>query len=126
MRTLQRVLILPALLLVVNACSRHKTSAPATPAEPSLLHVENHHWLDVDVYVFHDGQRSRLGTVTAASSKDFVFPRSMVGSTRQVRLIADPVGSSSGTATDPITLRPGTRVNWTLESSLDRSSLTVY
>jgi hypothetical protein len=80
----------------------------------------------VNILVLHDGQRSRLGTVTATSTKDFVFPTHLLTDLGEVRLIADPVGSTSSLTTELIVLRPGTRVVWTLESSLQRSSLSVY
>lgn len=126
MRTLLvRLLLLPALVLV-SACGRHHASGPPAPLVPAVLHVENHHWLDVDLYVLHDGQRGHLGTVTATSTKVFTIPRSMIGSMGEVRLIADPVGERGTLTTDIIVVKPGTQVYWTLESSLDRSSLSVY
>jgi hypothetical protein len=127
MRALHRALMSLPLLLAIVGCWRHRGEASVTsPYARSTLHIENHHWLDVDIYVVHDGQRSRLGTVTAATSKDFIFPRSMLGQLGQIRLIADPVGGGGGISTDVIVVRPGTQVAWTLESSLSRSSLAVY
>lgn len=127
MRALHRALISLPLLLAIVGCWRHRGEASVTsPYARSTLHIENHHWLDVDIYVVHDGQRSRLGTVTAATSKDFIFPRSMLGQLGQIQLIADPVGGGGRISTDVIVVRPGTHVAWTLESSLSRSSLAVY
>ncbi len=127
MRALHRALISLPLILALAGCWRHRGEASVTsPYARSTLHIENHHWLDVDIYVVHDGQRSRLGTVTAATSKDFIFPRSMVGQLGQIRLIADPVGSPEEIRTETIVVKPGNRVTWTLESSLSRSSLAVY
>lgn len=125
MHLVQRLLVLPVLLLCA-ACAHRASPEPAAPAARSTLHVDNHHWLDVDIFVVHDGQRSRLGTVTATAARDFVFPREMLGSLGEVRLVADPVGSQDAIITDLIVVKPGTAVTWTLESSLQRSSLAVY
>lgn len=125
MRVVQRLLVMPVLLLAA-ACAHRAAPEPVAPDARSMLHVVNHHWLDVNIIVEHDGQRSRLGTVTATSAKDFVFPRGMIGSMGEVRLIADPVGESGSIITDRIVVKPGTEVSWTLESSLQRSSLAVY
>lgn len=127
MRTINRLLIFPALVLAITACGRPRTAPDlAGPLPSSLLHIDNHHWLDVEIYVEHDGQRSRLGTVTATSSHDFTFPRGMLGQLGVIRLIADPIGSRSGVVSDEIAVKPGMRVSWTLESHLQRSSLAVY
>lgn len=125
MHTLARLLLLPSLALA-TACGHHRASGPLAPVEPAVLHIENHHWLDVDVFVLHDGQRSHLGSVSATSTSVFTLPRSMIGSMGEVRLIADPVGERGTLTTDIIVVKPGTQVYWTLESSLDRSSLAVY
>jgi hypothetical protein len=127
MRALQRSVVLIVMALAVNACWGHRGEpTPADPYTRSTLHIDNHNWLDVDIFVEHDGQRSRLGTVVATSSQDFVFPPTMLGQQGTIRLIADPVGSSSGIVTEFIVVKPGTQVTWTLETSLRRSSLSVY
>src|SRR2546429_631967 len=59
---------LVALLCAAPACWWHrKPSAEAVVAAPAgeiALQVTNHNFLDVVVYVVHDGQRTRVGTVT--------------------------------------------------------------
>jgi hypothetical protein len=126
-RTPRSLLILAVAVLAVNACAHHRhDSGSVAPYEPATLHVENHHWLDVDIFVIHEGQRTRLGAVTAATSKDFVLPRSMISGGREIRLVADPVGSPGALTTEGIVVRGGSQVTWTLESNLQRSSLSIY
>lgn len=128
MRWLQRLVVLSAVMLVAGSCFLHHGGAQSEEAysAPATLFVENHNWSDVAIIALHQGQRTRLGTVTAASSKSFVFPRQLVGDLAGVRLIADAIGSPDQQTTEVIVLRPGTRVTWTLEDALVRSSLTVY
>lgn len=128
MRWLQRLVVLAAIVLVAGSCFLHHAGTQSDEAysAPATLFVENHNWSDVAIIALHQGQRTRLGTVTAASSKSFVFPRHMVGDLAGIRLIADAIGSTDQQVTEVIMLRPGTRVTWTLQDALDRSNLTVY
>jgi hypothetical protein len=50
----------------------------------------------------------------------------MLGATRTVRLIADPVGSPQSVGTDPIHVAPGQFIEWRLENELAMSSVGVY
>jgi hypothetical protein len=90
------------------------------------VHVENKHWLDIVVYVEHDGQRSRLGTVTAASTTDFTLRPTLIGQTGAIQLIGDAVGSPGTVQTGTIVVRPGSHVTWTLQTNLARSDVSVY
>lgn len=124
---LQRLLLVPAILLALGGCGRgQKSTSQPLPSTPSRLQVENHHWLDINIYVVHDGQRSRLGTASAAKTTDFTFPPSLLGQLGAIQLICDPVGSDDGITSQSIVVKPGTRVVWTLESDLARSTLAVY
>jgi len=98
----------------------------ADPQAPTPLTVDNNNWLDVVVFVFHDGELSRVGTVTAASSSDFFLPAWMVGQTRNIRLVGDPIGSNAGVRTELIHVQPGQFIEWRLESQLARSTVAVY
>ncbi|HEX5387574.1 MAG TPA: hypothetical protein VFW66_12780 [Gemmatimonadales bacterium] len=118
-----------ALVMGLAACGGHnspETVPNVDPDTPIALIVQNSHWLDVVVYVVHDGESTRVGDVTAASTGNFVLPRWMIGQGRAIRLVADPVGSGAGTVTDVLTVLPGESVEWHLESQLSRSSVSVY
>lgn len=111
------------------ACARHSRAgnrAAPVSQEPVSLEVQNNHWLDVVLYVVHDGQRTRLGTATAARTTTFRLPSKLLGQLGEIRLIADPVGERGVLSSEAVVVKPGTRVVWTLESDLTRSSLAVY
>src|SRR5512146_2808733 len=83
------------LAVAAFGCGGHQDveddAAPeADPLAPTPLTVDNAHWLDCVVFVFHDGELSRVGTVTAASSTNFFLPNWMIGQSRNIRLLADP------------------------------------
>lgn len=96
------------------------------PQAPTPLTVANNHWLDVVVWVMHDGEFTRVGTVTAASSSEFFLPPWMIGPTRSIRLTAHPIGGNGAVRTELIHIQPGQFIEWHLESQLARSSVAVY
>jgi len=109
------------------ACgSPHRPPAAPAPQDSFAIVVINHHWLDVTVYVVHDGQRTRVGTVTATTTQQFDLSARLLGSNRQVALIGDAVGSKEVVRTEVLTLQPGQYIEWTLENALKRSSVAVY
>jgi len=50
----------------------------------------------------------------------------MVGPGRTVRLEANAIGSPVRTTTEALLVRAGQHVAWTLQSGLERSSVTVW
>jgi len=120
------VAIVALLALGPSCCARHRAAPPAsTPSEWSLR-VENNHWLDVTVYVLHDGERTRLGLVTASSTQSFTLLARLVGQSHELALLGEAVGSRDAARTEVLSVRPGQRIEWTLESDLRRSSIGVY
>ena len=123
--------LVAALALAASGCGGHQyvedDAAPeADPLAPTPLTVDNNHWLDIVVFVFHDGELSRVGTVTAASSTNFFLPNWMIGQSRNIRLLADPIGSQDAVGTETIHIQPGQFIEWRLESQLARSTVAVY
>jgi hypothetical protein len=91
-----------------------------------VLQVINHHWLDVDVYILHDGQRTHVGTVTATATQQFMLSGRLLGGSRQIALLADAIGSPEVVRSETLVVQPGQYIEWTLESTLSRSSVGVY
>jgi hypothetical protein len=125
--TLKWSMVLPAFVLLLAGCgSKHKGDDRPRPSVPASLQVENRNWLDVTIYVVHDGQRSRLGSATAAKTTDFTIRPSQLGQLGAIQLVADPVGSPGAIASPRVVVKPGARLVWTLATDLSRSSLAVY
>ena len=124
---------LAALLLAASACFlfNRGTKAAASPAldvpEGEIaLSVTNHNYLDVVVYVLHDGLQTRVGTVTGSSSTVFFFPARLLGQGREIRLYGDAIGSDAYARTDLLIVQRGQYIEWTLETDLRRSSVGVF
>ena len=130
-RPRRRFSLLWAGALIVAACARHsgaRNAAAPSRSQPVdvALHVTNHHWLDVTVSVEHDGQRTRIGDVTAAASAEFVLPLRVFGVSREFRLVGEAIGSPEVVRTETLTIQPGQFIEWTLEHDLRRSSVGIY
>lgn len=111
-------------LLVLAACARPRLAPTSVPTEWSLT-VENHHWSEVDVYVTHRGQRTRVGVAGAASTRSFVLPAYLLGPGGEIELVATSGGRQS-ISSGLISLRGGQSVQWTLERELSQSSFAVH
>jgi hypothetical protein len=102
-------------------------TAPAAPPEGEIaLSVANHNYLDVVIYVLHDGQQTRIGTVTGSSSQLFYVPARLLGIGREIRLLGDPIGSPDFARTEMLVVLAGQYIEWTLETDLRRSSVGVF
>jgi hypothetical protein len=120
---------LALLVFVGPACFGHKPGGrPAVDSREGevALRVVNHTDLDVVIYLVHDGARTRVGTVTAASSTVFFFSGRSLGQGREIRLLGDPIGGRDHAETEQIIVQPGQQIEWTLERDLRRSSVAVY
>lgn len=126
MTLLGRLTLVGAAAVVMVACPHHQQPSSEADNTPATLHVENHNWQDVEIQVVHRGQRSHLASVSGATTTDIVFPRQLMTDLGEVQLVAHAVGTPETIMTAVLVLKPGTQVRWTLESSLSRSTISVY
>ncbi len=96
------------------------------PPPDVTLQVTNHNFLDVTIFVLHEGQRIRMGLATGSSSQSFRIPGRLVAQSHEITLLGEAIGSSDRARTELLTVRPGQRIEWTLETDLRRSSVGVY
>lgn len=123
--------VVAVLLLAGSACflSRGRSSggkALEVPPGEIALSVINHNYLDIVIYIVHQGQSTRVGTVTGSSSYTFYVPVRLFGAGREIQLVGDAIGSGDVARTEILIIRPGQFVEWTLETDLRRSSVGVY
>lgn len=128
MGSLRLVAVLAAVsgCFIFNHSKPGRTSVFDVPAGEIALSVTNHNYLDVVIYVVHDGQHTRIGTVTGSSSQVFYVPARLLGQGREIQLLGDPIGSPDFARTETVVVQPGQYVEWTLETDLRRSSVGVY
>jgi hypothetical protein len=100
-------------------------SGPSPLADGFELTLNNHHWLDINVFVQHDGEASRVTTVTASSSQSLILPLWLLGESKVVRIIAEPVGEAGSYTTDQLRVDPGQSVEVNVESVLSKSNYSV-
>lgn len=93
-------------------------------ANRATVEVANHHWQDINVYAVHGAMRVRLGTVTSMRTTEFRLP-AVAGMMGRIQLVAAPIGSMRSYVTEPIMLREGDRIEWSVENPLTLSSHRV-
>lgn len=117
-------------LLAVSMAGCASTGGGATASssmvERTRVRVANHNWSDMNVFIDRDGVRTRLGTVTTASSRTFMIPRGVMTVSGTLRLVADPIGGSGVYVTSPLLVSPGQLVEFTIENHVNLSSYTVW
>lgn len=116
-----------AIASVVSGCGKHHLNDEMASDNASTLQVVNHHWGDVDIYIIRDGQRIRVGEVTASADQSFVLAKSMTSGGGTLQLQAHAVGSNGAINSETITVRPGgMQLTWTIENNLSRATLAFY
>ena len=128
--TLKPMRVLLTVALLAACTPRHGPHGPSLPsvgpAEGWSLTVVNRHWLDISIVVMSDDQRSHLGTVSATQTQTYELPARMIATGRLIRLEANPIGATRILRTDPLLVQSGQRVEWTLETGLERSTVAVW
>lgn len=114
------------ILCVATSCAHRRPSDALDSASESTLHVENQHYGDVDIYVIHDGSRTRIGTVTATTDQTFTLNPRVIGTVGTMQLVAHGVGSAGSLSSEQFAIRPGMQIDWTLDSRLARATLAIY
>lgn len=123
----RRLLRITAMAAALASCSHHPSaSAETTPDEGWTLTVVNRHWLDVSVYVVSDGGRSHVGLVAATHTQNYDMPARMITGGRLIELEANPIGAPRSVRTEKLLVRGGQRVEWMLETGLERSTVAVW
>ncbi len=124
---------LAVLLLAAPACfifNRENKVAPSpeirVPEGEIALSVTNHNYLDVVIYVLHDGVQTRVGMVTGSSSTVLFLPVRLLGQGREIQLLGDAIGNDTYARTDILVVQAGQYIEWTLETDLRRSSVGVF
>ena len=122
-----RLFLLIALML--SAC-HHSAAGNAddqvTPEGEVAVRIDSHQFNDVVIAIQEGGVWKRLGMARGSGVTSFVVPWRHVSAGGTARLRADPIGGSAPVYTPVLSLRPGSIIVWTLESSLERSNAAVY
>ena len=114
--------------IFAGACApmTRNTGADGVATERTTMVVENNNWSDMTVYILRDGVRTRMGAVPSMGRSTFVLSSALVGGTGEIRVQADPLGSSKKWTSQPILIVPGNQVRFRLENNVALSSYSVY
>lgn len=121
-----------AILTSVPACSHSvpvkglENPEVLVQAVPVRLEVENHNWADVILYVVHDGVQTRFTQVAAAHNISVEIPESLQGQMGVIQIAARRLGGTDSYISQAISLRGNTAVRFTIESTLNHSSVGVW
>jgi hypothetical protein len=117
----------PSFLILLLACAgpRQNVGPAPTEAEGFSLVLNSHHLLDVNIFIVYDGQANRVTTVPASSSRALVLPAWMLGQSRLVRIIAEPIGDDTRYTSDILSVQPGQVIELNVESSIARSNYSI-
>ena len=115
------------LLLILVACAGPRQNVDPEPVEASgfSLILNNRHLLDVNIFLQHDGQPDRITTVPSSTSRAIVLPLRMLGQSKTIRIIAEPIGDDSRYTTDVLLVQPGQIVELNVESLIARSNYSI-
>lgn len=120
-----------AAILTLGACASGGGNG-AAPADRSshmreaTVVVQNQNWQDVVVYVVQSGHRMRLGMVTAMTTSKFRLPQRFLGSASDIRLLADPIGSTQGYQTEGLRVLAGQQVAFNVQNRMSLSSVAIW
>lgn len=115
--------------LALAGCAGHPPSPSPEPWSPDAtitISAENRRFDDVVVSLVRNGQRERLGLVTAQSKTSFSLPYGRVGNSSRLALLVSPIGSGRGYVTQSLLLRPGSEVALTVTPLIRQTSVSVY
>jgi hypothetical protein len=114
-------------ILGVAGCHRPAADPRAGPPKGEVaVRVVNQSLSDVVIYLVESGVRSRLGTAYGGATSVFFVAWQRVEGAGTVRLLGDPIGGPRAIVTDPLSVRAGSMVVWTLERVLPQSYTAVY
>ena len=115
------------LFLILVACAGPRQNVDPDPldADGFSLILNNRHLLDVNIFLQHDGVPDRIATVPTATSREIVLPLRMLGQSKTIRLIAEPIGDENSYTTDILVVQPGQIIELNVENLLSRSSYNI-
>lgn len=109
---INRRLFLGLAIAALAACA--STKGVREPPPTTILEVDNHAVLDMNIYVLRGSERIRLGTATGLRISHLKIPPDLIFGATALRFIADPIGAGRLPVSDEITVSPGDTVSITI------------
>jgi len=102
------------LLLSTAACGGPRTGNVANTPAATTVRVENQSLLDLNIFALRDGDRVRLGSVSASSTQIFPIPSYLLFGATPLRFLADPIGGARTPVSQEVVVRPGEQAALTI------------
>ena len=103
-----------AFALLGAGCGHVAKLGMPEPQAKTTLKVQNQNFLDMDVFVWRNGQRIRLGMVAGLSTQLFTLQDDIVRTSPQLRFELHPIGGRGNARTETISVQPGDQVELTI------------
>ena len=119
--------LVTAAVLGLSSCAqstRQEGASEVEPAGPTVVRINNNNTLDVNVFLVPDGERIRLGMVTAGNTQNFEIPETTVRRVQDLRIVVDPVGTTE-TFSSSVLLSPGQELDVNVAPVLQQSTISV-
>lgn len=99
-------------------------SPTASDTSRVLIEFQNQSWLLTTVYAVREsGAVARIGQAGAGAKVRLLVPRSVVGGSTTIRIVAVPFGHRDGTSSDVFAVVPGSHLVATLEPAMKTLSV---
>ncbi|MGH7679962.1 MAG: hypothetical protein ACRENU_15955 [Gemmatimonadaceae bacterium] len=96
-----------ALTVLISACA---SGGQPSRDQSAQLVVDNRGYPDMVIYAVDGTRRIRIGTATGNLTTKLRIPPTVVQTGREVRFVADPIGSDRAGMSEEIFVRPGQQV----------------
>lgn len=115
-RSMSRSIAVAAVFALAACGGQRRLSDPGEgSAGPTVLQVENHSTLDMNVYAIPaSGARQRLGLATSLITSYFEIPDRLLLGVTNLSFQASPIGATTTRFSEQITVIPGDTVVITL------------
>ena len=120
---MRRLVLVPALLLTLSACSRSTAGAPAPAPGTVEVSVTNNNALPMELYASGSGINHRMGTVHPGMGGHFMIPQNLVGN-GSVTFEARPSGGGRPFRSGEVMLASGALVRFVIAPQLFNSTVT--
>jgi hypothetical protein len=128
MSALRSLVVAAAAAAALSACAPLAEQAELnSPEARTTLVVENKNWSEMVIYLVRGSSRARLGSVLSMTTAKFPIADVLTGGPYgELRIQADPVGSSRTYTSPVIHVVPGTQAELSLANNISMSHFSVF
>ena len=96
---------------IVAACAGATAGSGTSNQAATVVEVDNQGLADMNIYVYNQGQRYRVGFAGGLRKTPLTIPHTLIPGTGELQFLADPVGSNRASVSNRIFITPGDTVS---------------